>query len=229
MNILAMDTSTKHFSLAVLKNEKICATQELMLDKILSDSIIPAIDGVLKKAKMPFKTLDGFAIGLGPGSFTSLRVGLSTIKGFCLASGRPVVGVSSLDLIAQNVSAAPGQDICVMTDAKRNMVYAAIFRHEKKDLKRIGSYLLLEVKDLLTRIQKDTVFVGDGIALYREMIEKHFTKPNIRITFEQESRWLPKAEHLAFLALNRFKKKKRDNINKLVPLYLYPEDCQVRP
>ncbi|MFA6378296.1 MAG: tRNA (adenosine(37)-N6)-threonylcarbamoyltransferase complex dimerization subunit type 1 TsaB [Candidatus Omnitrophota bacterium] len=227
MNILAMDTSTKHFSLAVLKNNKLCETQELALDKVLSDSMIPSIDGILRKAKVAFTALDGFAVGLGPGSFTSLRVGLSTIKGFCLATQKPVVGISSLDLIAQNIKAAQDQDICVISDAKRNMVYAAIFRYGKNGLKRIGKYFLIEVKDLLPQIKKDTIFVGDGIALYRDPIEKHFAKTNFKITFAQEATWLPRAEHLAFLALGRFEKKKTDNINKIVPLYLYRQDCQV--
>ncbi len=228
MNILAIETSTKHFSLAVLKNDKLCVKQDVMLDKVLSDSIIPAIDGTLKKAKLSFSEVDGFAVGLGPGSFTSLRVGMSTIKGFCLASGKKVVGVSSLDLIACNVLPASQRDICVIVDAKRAMVYAAIFRLGKSGLTRIGKYRLLEIKDLLPQIKKNTTFVGDGIALYREAIEAYFAKTKIHITFEQESLWLPKAEHLAFLALDRFKKKKDDNINKLLPLYLYPEDCQVR-
>jgi tRNA threonylcarbamoyladenosine biosynthesis protein TsaB len=227
MNILAIDTSTKYFSLAVLKGGKICAKQDVVLDKVLSDSIIPAIDGILKKAKVSFQAIDGFAVGLGPGSFTSLRVGLSTIKGFCLATPKKVVGISSLDLIAQNIKMTVEKDICVITDAKRNMVYSAIFRLEKKGIKRLGSYHLMEVKDLLPYIKKDTIFVGDGIALYRDIIEKYFVSTKNSIIFAQESFWLPKAEKLAMLSLNYFKRKKTHDINKLVPLYLYPEDCQV--
>ena len=228
MNILAIDTSTKHLSLAVLKGGKLCAAQELVLDKVLSDSIIPSIDRTLKRAKLTLDAVDGFAVGLGPGSFTSLRVGLSTIKGFCLALGKKVVGLSSLDVIAHNVSATPLQDICVITDARRNMVYAAVFRSEKGGLKRVGPYHLLEIKDLFPKITKDTIFVGDGIALYRAVIETYFAKTRRAVSFAQESLWRPKAEKLALLARERFAKKRTDDINTLVPLYLYREDCQVK-
>jgi len=227
MNILALDTSTKNFSLAVLEEGRIIATRDIVLDKVLSDSIIPTIESILKKAKMSFAALNGFAIGLGPGSFTSLRVGLSTIKGFCLATQKPVVGISSLDLIARNIKAVQDQDICVISDAKRHMVYAAIFCQVNGSLKRQGPYHLLEIKNLLPRIKKNTVFIGDGIGLYREEIEKYFIKKNIKVTFEQERLWLPKAEQLALLALDRFARKKADDIDKLVPLYLYRDDCQV--
>jgi len=227
VNILALDTSTKNFSLAVFKNNTLAAKENIVLDKVLSDSIIPAIDAVLKKAKMPLAGVDGFAVGLGPGSFTSLRVGLSTVKGFCLALQRPVVGISSLDLIAMNVTPTGKEDICVMTDAKRHMVYAAIFSQTTNGLKRKAKYLLCEVKDLLPLIHKETIFVGDAIALYRDEIKQYSKKMKIMVRFEQETAWFPQAEHLAVFALEQFKKKKTDDINKLVPLYLYAQDCQV--
>ena len=80
MKILSIDTSTKNFSLAVSKDGRVLRYRNIFLDKVLESSIIPSIEGILKSADVRFKDLDGFAIGLGPGSFTSLRVGLSTIK-----------------------------------------------------------------------------------------------------------------------------------------------------
>lgn len=227
MNILAMDTSTKVFSLAVSKNNKVLASQDIKLDKVLSSSIIPAIDSILKKVKVPFSKIDGFAVGLGPGSFTSLRVGLATMKGFCLASSKPIVGIGSLDLIALNVEASR-RDICVLADAKRNMVYASLFQKGENGLKRKSKYLLVEIKDLLPKIKRETIFIGDGLSLYRPAIEAYCMKKSLKAIFADEKKWLPSASHLCVLANKRFVAKKIDDCNKLVPIYLYPEDCQVR-
>lgn len=228
MNILALDTSTKNFSLAVFKNNEPAASHNVVLDKILSDSIIPAIDSILRKARVSCAALDGYVVGLGPGSFTSLRVGLSTIKGFCLATQKPVVGLSSLDAIAMNVNAAPAQDICVITDAKRQMVYAAFYTKSSKGLRRKSRYLLTGIKDLFPLIKKETIFVGDGLGSYQVLIEHHFAHGLPKVSFENENHWLPQAEQLAVLALARFDQGKYDDSRTIVPLYLYPQDCQVK-
>src|SRR3989304_5415259 len=103
MKILSIDTSTKTFSLAVSDGEEILRSRNIKITRVLSSSIIPSIHQILKKAGIALSQLDGFAVGLGPGSFTSLRVGLSTIKAFALATGKPVVGIPSLDVLALNV------------------------------------------------------------------------------------------------------------------------------
>ena len=81
MLILSIDTSTKHFSLAVSENGTVLGSKSLKSKKVLSSTIIPAIEKVLKKAGVTLDKIDGFAVGLGPGSFTSLRVGVATVKG----------------------------------------------------------------------------------------------------------------------------------------------------
>ena len=226
MNILAIETSTKNFSLAVSKDGEILAARDIKLEGVLSSSIIPSIDAILKKAKTSFQKIDGFAVGLGPGSFTSLRVGLSTMKGFCLASSKPIVGISSLDLIAMNAGEGK-RDICVLTDAKRDMVYAAIFTKSAAGLKRRSKYLLVQVKDLLPQIKKETIFLGDGLSLYRPAIASYCAKKSLKVIFADEKKWFPSASHLCLLASKRFAAKKTDICDKLVPIYLYPEDCQV--
>lgn len=222
MNILALDTSSKHFSLAVAKDGKTLCFRSILLKKVLSDSIMPAIHGILKKAGLTLTKLDGFAVGLGPGSFTSLRVGLSTVKGLAFALEKPVVGVPSLDVLALNVK-EDGQ-ICVVCDAKRNMAYACLYQKKGDTLKRKSKYLLTEIENVLKQIKGEATFVGDGVPLFREAIEK---AAGTKTHFAGEKQMYPQAKHLATLALERFKAKKHDNSETLVPLYLYPEDCQV--
>src|SRR5688572_19647458 len=100
MHFLSLETSTKIFSLAINRDDKVLRFRNLKSAKILENSIIGAIDKLLDSAELKFNQVDAFVIALGPGSFTSLRVGLSTVKAFAMATNKPVVGVVSLDVIA---------------------------------------------------------------------------------------------------------------------------------
>ena len=222
MKLFSLETSTKNFSLAVSDDDRILASKDVILDKILSSSIIPSIHLILKKVDLTFSQLDGFAVGLGPGSFTSLRVGLATVKGLAFSSQKPVVGVCSLDILAMNAK-NDGQ-ICAMSDAKRNLVYGCLYEKKGEDLKRKTGYLLTDGADLLRGIHGKVTFVGDGIGLLKKEIEK----AKLTARFLDEKWWHPQAKELATLALKKFAARQFDDIDQLVPIYLYPEDCQVQ-
>ncbi len=222
MKLLCLDTSTKNFSLAVSSEGKVLASQDVFLKNVLSDSIVPNITAILKKSKIKVHDLDGFAIGLGPGSFTSLRVGLSTIKALSLALEKPVVGISTLDVLAMNVKDRD-RPICTLNDARRGMVYACLYEWKKDVLTKKTDYRLIEIKDWLNQVPQKTMFIGDGIELYKKDIEKKVKG----VVFAGEKLMYPQAKFMTELVLPRFKSKKFDDINTLVPIYLYPEDCQV--
>jgi len=124
MKLLNIDTSTKNLSLAVFDGKKIVRHRNIILNKVLSNKIVPSIERILSDSKIELDQLDGFAVGLGPGSFTSLRIGLSTVKALAFATQKPVVGIPSLDIIAQGCSS--GGTICVVVDAKRSFSRAKI-------------------------------------------------------------------------------------------------------
>ncbi len=223
MNLLALETSTRHYSVAILKNNKIAAAKSFTLKKVLSSSMIPPIRDVLKKAKISLKELDALAVGLGPGSFTSLRVGLATVKGLAFAPGKKIIGISSLDVLAMGVASTHLQ-ICTIRDAKRNLFYCCFYTKKNGQLKRTTDHMLVGAEQLVTLIKENTFFVGDGIPLINEKI------PHDRrgqFLFAPEKFWHPKASYLAFLAQERFQKKKFDSPERIIPLYLYPDDCQV--
>ncbi len=228
MKILTVETSSRHFSLAFSDGDCVIVEKSLVLDKILSDSIIPSVEEVLRKAKTPLTSLDGFAVGLGPGSFTSLRVGLATVKAFAFASGKPIVGIPSLDATAFGVPSTQ-KDICVIADARRNLVYACFYTKKNAAFKRKSEYLLCGLDEVIKKIKSDTVFVGDGVPLLKEKLEagRKMNSKAPLISFAQEKFWYPKASALACLAARRFARKQFDNPDTLIPLYLYPDDCQV--
>ncbi|HLD87984.1 MAG TPA: tRNA (adenosine(37)-N6)-threonylcarbamoyltransferase complex dimerization subunit type 1 TsaB [Candidatus Omnitrophota bacterium] len=200
--------------------------RNMTVDKVLEHSIIPAVDRLLASAGVPFKKLDAFAVGLGPGSFTSLRVGLATVKAFAMATGKPVVGVPSLDVIARGVAGLPCDEICVLSDARRGMVYAAIYGSTRlttggSTLKRTSDYMLCDIKTVLDKVHGKTLFTGDGVGLYRNDILR------CRPVFVPQKLWSPQAKCLVQIAFERLAVKDYDDMERLVPLYLYPADCQV--
>ncbi|MFA5089057.1 MAG: tRNA (adenosine(37)-N6)-threonylcarbamoyltransferase complex dimerization subunit type 1 TsaB [Candidatus Omnitrophota bacterium] len=231
MNILSIDTSTKNFSLAVSKGGDVIVHRDVKLNGVLSSSIIPKIDEILRQARLTLKRIDGFGVGLGPGSFTSLRVGLSTVKALAFATRKPVVGISSLDIIAKAITGAAEKDICVMCDAKRNLVYACLYRLKGREVVKKSKYLLLPPKDLLGKIKRPTLFTGDAVGLYREEILREVRQISADAPegiFAGEDLWYPQARYLAPLAYRKFQRREEDAIDALVPIYLYPKDCQVR-
>lgn len=234
MNILAIDTSTKNFSLAVSRDGKVLRYRNILLDKVLESSMIPSINDLLKKAGVKFSQLDGFAVGLGPGSFTSLRVGVSTIKAFALSTGKPVVGICSLDAVAENVLDEACDEICVMMDARRSKVYACLYRKENGQLVIKMDPMLTDVDDVLENVKGRTLFVGDVVGLYQGKIVKAFESarkhsPSCKALFAPPKSAVAQAVKISLLAYRRFIKNVYDESGTLVPVYLYAQDCQVQP
>jgi len=223
MKILSIDTSSHQLSMAVSEDKNILYKSIVSLNGNLSSKIIKNIERVLEKSKMLVKDLDGFAVGLGPGSFTGLRVGMATIKGLAFIDRKPIVGVSSLDIIAMNVS-CDDVPICVLCDAKRDMVYACLYHKKDDRLDKKSDYMLLHVQELLKKVGQKSIFIGDGINLYRKEIQKS----RKAIVCVDEKDWYPDAKHIVALTYANFKKRRTNKGDQLVPLYLYPEDCQVR-
>lgn len=228
MNILAIDTSTKYFSLTIGSADKILTSFYEPLGRDLSRLILPVIVKQLKIAKLAISEIDCFAVGLGPGSFTGLRIGISTIKGFCLGLSKPVAGIVSLDTLALGIEGSgQGELICPIMDAKRALVYSAIYTYAKNGLKLKSRYFLVPIKELLKNFKPGdkAVFLGDGLPLYRLEIEK---KLGIRASFLEEEFWYPWPANLYNLAREKIAKKSWTDAQKIVPLYLYPKECQVK-
>lgn len=224
MKILSLESSTKNFSLAVTDGDKILASRDLQLKKVLSSSIMPGIRSILKKSRLELSDCDGFAVGLGPGSFTSLRVGLATIKALSFAVGRPIVGISSLDILALNAPESWSDPICTFSDAKRKLVFAATFERSGRGLKRTSDYLLTSIDEALKIVKPGTYVVGDGIPLFKEQIKSAVSDCHLA----PEKDFFPRAVNLAVLARQQFLDKNFQSASDILPLYLYPEDCQIK-
>ncbi|MGZ3580689.1 MAG: tRNA (adenosine(37)-N6)-threonylcarbamoyltransferase complex dimerization subunit type 1 TsaB [Syntrophales bacterium] len=172
MLTLAIDTSTKSASIALLRDSDILSESFFNLDVNHSLVLLPALEHLLRLSNIQAGGIDLFACTMGPGSFTGLRVGASTIKGLALATGKPIAGVSTLEALAFNI-VSPEISICPMLDAKKDQVYTALYRTDRNySLERIESERVTDVRRFLQCIDEDVIFVGDGAAKYAGLISE---------------------------------------------------------
>ncbi|MBN2097747.1 MAG: tRNA (adenosine(37)-N6)-threonylcarbamoyltransferase complex dimerization subunit type 1 TsaB [Candidatus Omnitrophica bacterium] len=225
--MLLLDTSSKYLSLAVAEDTKILSQMRRMLDRKHSLRLAVLIDKILKRAQVPLKKIDGFCIGRGPGSFTGLRIGITAVKGLAFVLRKPVVAIPSLDILAQAFRRIKptAQQLCVIIDAKQNKVYSCLYRIDNNRIKRSSRYLLLPLDELMRNLKGEVLFLGDAIKIYRERIAK---SKNIKASFAEEKFWYPRVAQAVSIACERFQKKRFDDANSLVPLYLYPQECQIK-
>ena len=181
-----------------------------------SSLLVPMIDKLLKKARVKLSAIDCFAISIGPGSFTGLRIGVATVKGFAYVMRKPIVTVPTLDSIAENAKIFKGI-ICPVLDARKNKVYACLYRSDGSNVKKISKYLLISAEDLIKRTAGyDKVFFSDDAL---RLIGK---------TDDKKIDWHPRAEVVARLGSERYKRKKFVNAKDLEPMYLYSRECDIK-
>jgi tRNA threonylcarbamoyladenosine biosynthesis protein TsaB len=186
MKLLALDTSTDYLTLAITDGVKVRGRMHKKAPRSHSSLLMPMISRLLKKTRLKLKDLDGFCIGVGPGSFTGLRIGVATVKGLAFVTGKQIAAVPTFDAIARNVGRIHGV-VCVVLDARKNKVYGCFYRSDGKGtIKRISPYLLVPVDELLKKCEKyDTLyFIGD----YAERIAVLCSRAKIPNT-----KWQPRA------------------------------------
>ncbi len=223
MPLLAIETSTRMLGVAVIDGERLLSSYELLADYPHAAELPGAVTRVLQAARTTLSQLEAIVVDIGPGSFTGLRIGLAFVKALAFPGKTPVVGVPSLDVLAANLPSAP-RLVCPLLDAKQQNVYAALYQMDAGRPVKRSEYVLGPVDEVLTLVKEPAVFLGDGAALYRERIlqrcpDAQFADPEL---------WLPRAATLARLGRERLAKGQRDDPATLVPMYLYPQDCQVR-
>jgi len=223
VKILAVDTTTQFLCLGLADGNKL---YEYNLDsgRRHSGILIPTIKRALEAIGWELADVDYFACGLGPGSFTGIRIGLSAIKGLSLAEDKPIVGVSSLDILAMNAREKGSKIIAPVIDAKRNLIYTAFYANVAGKLKRKTPYMLLSKEELISKLKPGVVLLGDALNLYKDDI----LRKNQGVFVLDKDQWYPKAHNIIKLVLERIKEKKLEDPLEVNPIYVYPKECQVK-
>jgi len=223
MKVLGVDTSSRSLSVAITEGSKVLAEFNGKANLRHSQDLIPTIENLLKSTGLELGDLDGFALSIGPGSFTGLRIGVSTLKGLGIVTGKVIACVPTMDAVVGNLT-EDMPNACVIIDAKKNKIYACIYAVEGGNIKRKSEYLLVTVEELLAKIDFPVTFIGDGIARYKDAI----LSKNKSAQFVEESKWFPKASVVAKLGTERLRKKEGVTSDELVPMYLYSKECSIR-
>ena len=222
MKILACDTSTKFLCLAVYDKGKVCGYR-IEAHRRLSSLMAVSLERVVKAAGYTFADFDYFACGIGPGSFTGMRIGLAAFKALAWSMRKPLVGVSSLDVIAQGAPVGEGRIIPVV-DAKRGLVYCSVFLRRQGAVKRLRRYMLIRPDEVAALAKKTSVILGDGVAAYGSLFAR--TLPAVGLM--EKDYWYPEPQHLITRARVQIAEGKVSTAYRMEPLYLYPKECQIR-
>lgn len=216
MLILAIDTSTKVGAVAIYSEEKgVIAEIILNCGNNHSENIMNAVDALFKMSKSSIKDIDKIAVSIGPGSFTGIRIGVGIAKGLAYSLNKPIVGVNTLDIIA-NLAGFIDTDMKVisMIDARKERVYCGIYDNIDGKLQLEKDYFDGEIKEILEGYKNNKVlFLGDGAINYKEIISEVMGEKGL---FYSRSLSIPRAAILAEIASER----ESDNLITLEPYYI---------
>ncbi|MFH1336023.1 MAG: tRNA (adenosine(37)-N6)-threonylcarbamoyltransferase complex dimerization subunit type 1 TsaB [Candidatus Zixiibacteriota bacterium] len=224
MKILGIDTSTMTAGVGVIEDDQVLIDLKYDVKITYSEVLLSTIDLALKTIGLEMEKLDGFAISIGPGSFTGLRIGLSTVKGLCFASGKPLASVPSLDALA-SLSLFCRYPVVPLLDAKKNQVYAAIYDTSEGELKRKSGYLVVDIEELIKNISSKTLFVGPGIKVYQKDLNQ-FLGDKACIAPNEQS--LPSGACVARIGLGKIISGQVEDITDLEPMYLRKSEAELK-
>lgn len=210
MIVLGVDTSCKMASVAILNNEIIVCSNEIINEKKHASNLMPLIIKTIEEAKINVNEIDLFAISSGPGSFTGLRIGMATVKGLAFSTKKEVVCVPTLDVLAAGAQKT-NSIIVPMIDARNNQVYTAIYN----DSLEHSEYEGIKIEELITKLKKYNqriILCGDGAELHFDLVKSSLDNE----IFISKENIYPKAKE----ALKIYYKYEKLKAEEAVPFYL---------
>jgi tRNA threonylcarbamoyladenosine biosynthesis protein TsaB len=242
MKILAVETSTLLGGIALSDDVAgLVAETRMNIKTTHSERLMAQVDSVLQHSGIQLSDIDVFAAAIGPGSFTGLRIGLSTVKGFSYATGNPLVAVPTLEALAWHFPYS-SYPVCTLLDARKQEVYAAVFQWHIDGFVRIMDEVSIGIGPLLDNIgdirntlshaqssrqhtSGKVIFTGEGSALYREDIIRHMGSDAL---FATPDKMVPSPAHVATLGLRKAMRSEFSEPISLVPLYVRRSEAEIK-
>ena len=218
VTVLAFDTSTEILTAALQVGSRRFRVQVRSVPRH-SDSMFITLGRFLRRKGADFNQINLVAVGLGPGSFSGLRVGVTVAKTMSYALGCHLVGLSTLQVIAMNYRFHP-KPICIAQDARRGNVYTATFSQGRE----IVSPRLQRGEEFIAGLNGQVSYAGDALELYNKEMKQVCDRANL---FMDPTRWIPQAEQMISLAFQRWHRNEMDDCFRLSPQYLYDDKCNV--
>ncbi|KUO50024.1 MAG: hypothetical protein APF76_06045 [Desulfitibacter sp. BRH_c19] len=227
MIVLGIDSSTQVNTVALIDHGRLLTETIMNTRKNHSQRLMPTIDMILKEVGINITDIDGVAVSSGPGSFTGLRIGMTTAKAIAWSLNKPLVGIPSLDGIAYNAQGVSGI-ICPILNARRNEVYTALYRIKNGELERLCDYMVIDPVKLIKKLDANEgqiTLLGDAIEEFALVFEKNLGD---RLTIPTSANRLPRASQVAYLGWKRLLKGETDNVINLSPLYIRKSDAEMK-
>lgn len=222
LKILTIDTSSNCSSVSLSDGSTLLGECILGEDRSDSGRLLQSVRSLLQAASLAPEGLDALAVSLGPGSFTGVRVGIATVKGLAIATGKPVVGFSSLAMLAMNLpySAYP---VAPLYDARKGELYAGLYRVGQL-AEPVVPDAVIPPEEFLSGIRQPTVFLGDGAVRYRELITERLGELALFAPWHAN---LPRAAAGAVLAREGAAKGNFVPLALLNPTYLRASEAEI--
>jgi tRNA threonylcarbamoyladenosine biosynthesis protein TsaB len=224
MKLLAIETATMLGGVAIMEGDRLVAESRLNIRVTHSERLMKEIDRVLRGTSMDISEIDVFGISIGPGSFTGLRVGLSTVKGLVYATGKKLVTAPTLEAMAWNIPFSEYQ-ICPMLDARRKEIYTAVFRWSGGGFSRVINECTLSADELLKKIDAPTLFLGEGATLYRDKIQAALGD---RALFGAPQHMMPSPSNVAFLCMRKAEEGEFSDALTVIPAYHRRSEAEIK-
>lgn len=225
MPVLGLDTATLVSGVALASENKLLAEITLQTRKTHSELLMPHIASLLEMAEVNKKELKGVAVSIGPGSFTSLRIGLATAKALAYALQIPLVGVSTLAALAYGCP-IPGVMLAPMLDAQKGNVYLGVYSWQAGNMKEVFPASVLSFDEAVAMLQaydRPVVPLGEGAVMNREQIKnigKNLVSAAPHII-------MPRAASVALLGEKQLAQGIRHDVMELEPLYIRRSEAEV--
>lgn len=213
MKILYLETSSKNCSVAISDDEKLlCVCEEVSENYKQSESLHSFVEWALEGAEISLKDLDAICLGKGPGSYTGLRIGAASAKGFCYGLNIPLIAINSLESMKEPFLGQNYDLVIPLVDARRMEVYAAVYDGFSGEELSTTEAKVLDESSFQEFIDKKVLFVGDGAKKAREILQL----PNA----EYNEDLYPSAQYLVAKTLEKIKDKDFEDIAYFEPFYL---------
>ena len=232
MKILAIDTSSKRCSVAILEDDNVLINLYNDDEKTHSVKLMPMVDEAFANTELSLDDINLFSCCIGPGSFTGVRIGISTIKAFADVKNIPVVGISSLESLAYNVKDKALNNnslVCSLIDAKNQNVYYGLYYFENNksiQLQMLAEDINTTISKIIEILENDSInfnnviFVGDGYVAYKEIISSSFEGTDFKIDFSIDEENMQSGISLAEAGLNKYIDGEYGDSSTISPIYL---------
>lgn len=225
MKILAIDTSSKICSVSILENDKLIIENHNDDEKTHSQKLMPIIDETFKQANLSLDDIDLLACCQGPGSFTGIRIGISTVKAFADVKNIPIIGVTSLESLCFNI--AENGLIASIIDAKHDNVYFGLYEFDNNTLTSVEEPLSCSIEATIEILKKHNntqiTLIGDGSSVHSELLKRELNN----IEFATEDKNIQTSISVGLSALSKYNNPNYSPAFSVSPIYLKKSEAEI--